>query len=76
MNDHYVAAVRATHPYPSADPVDRLRHTVSVFGESGTDAVAVSATTGIYPPQDCIAGTRQTGLTFGDLRALLDRLGG
>jgi hypothetical protein len=74
--DQHAAAVRAAHPYPSADPLDRLRHTVSIFRSSDADAIAVLATGGnIYPNKDCISGG-QTGLTHGDLRVLLDRLGG
>lgn len=67
----------AAHPYPSADPLDRLRHTVSVFADSPADATVIIATSGIYPPEVSIDQRhRHTGLTHGDLRALLEQLGG
>jgi hypothetical protein len=69
------AQVRDAHPYPSADPLQRLRHTVSVFADAPDDEVVVMATNGIYPTGDTLDG-RSTGLTHGDLRALLARLGG
>lgn len=75
--DRHAAQVRDQHPYPSADPLDRLRHTVSVFADSPDDETVVMATANIYPADVCLPnGWRQTGLTYGDLRALLARLGG
>jgi hypothetical protein len=72
------AQVRDSHPYPSADPVQRLRHAVSLFAGQHPENVAISATSNIYPTRDCLPGGSgyETGLTHGDLRALLARLGG
>jgi hypothetical protein len=47
------------------DPIERLRHTLAVFASSPDDAYAVTATVRAVP------GHERTGLTFGDLRALL-----
>lgn len=71
--DRHAADIRAAHPYPTTDPLDRLRHTMSVYAD--TDGIAVQATSNIYPASDTIDG-RSTGLTYSDLRALLERLGG
>jgi hypothetical protein len=53
---------------PSDDPVDRLRHTLRVFEELDDEAEVLTATRNVY-------GDRYwTGITFGDLRQILDRL--
>lgn len=56
-------------PY-TADPVDRLRHTLAAHDQTGIpdDAHAVTATNDWYGPNVW------TGLTFADLRAILHRL--
>ena len=74
----YNRNVIASHPYPTADPVDRLRHVVSLFADSGPGEVAVMATSGIYPGDATVDGRNGglTGLTHGDLRALLQLFGG
>lgn len=50
---------------PGDDPVECLRHVVVAFAESALNDPAITATSGLYPNEDW------TGLTHGDLRALL-----
>ena len=57
------------HPHPGDDPVARLRHTLDVYDNQPDDEFAIMATSGMYGD-----GVR-TGLTWGDLRAIADRLG-
>lgn len=58
------------HPHPGTDPVARLRHVVDVYESDVRDEDwAVRATSGIYSDGEV------TGLTWGDLKALADRLG-
>ncbi len=73
MNDNYARKVIDDLPYPFADPVQRLRHTVANFAEEPDGGVAVMATSGIYPADATVSGIDrgQTGLTHGDLRELL-----
>lgn len=60
----------ATHPHPGDDPVARLRHTLDVYGPDVRDEDwAIRATSGMYPAGGV------TGLTWGDLKTLADRLG-
>lgn len=56
-----------TRPAPGDDTVARLRHVVDVFMADSTpdDSKMVMATMGVYPDQPW------TGLTLGDLKALL-----
>ncbi len=57
------------HPHPGADPVARLRHTLEIYGNDvRDDEWAIRATSGMYPEGGV------TGLTWGDLRALAERL--
>lgn len=58
------------HPRPGGGPVEHLRHVVAVFHDSPADDYVLTASSNIYG--DGI----KTGLTHGDLRALLQRLGG
>lgn len=75
--DRYARETINSHPYPSTDPLQRLRHTVSVFADSDADDVAVMATSGVYPAEATLhRHENQTGLTHGDLRAILNLLGG
>jgi hypothetical protein len=76
--DRIVRDTIAAHPHPTEDPLGRLRHTVSVCGDHRLDEVAVLATSGIYPASETIDNRDggSTGLTYGDLRELLARLGG
>jgi hypothetical protein len=58
------------YPHPGTDPVARLRHVLDVYGEDVTDdRMAVQATGSAYQPGE------QTGLTFGDLRAIAKLIG-
>jgi hypothetical protein len=58
------------HPHPGDDPIARLRHTLDIYkGDVRDDQWAIRATSGIYPDGEI------TGLTWGDLKALADRLG-
>jgi hypothetical protein len=69
---HDRAAIEAL-PRFTDDPVDRLAHTLAVYDPESTpdDRVAITATSGwrLYPE-----GVNWTGLTFGDLRAILERV--
>lgn len=65
----HAAQVRAQHPHPGDDPIARLRHTLDQYSEVDDDRFAVIATTSIYGPGE------KTGLTWGDLRAIAERLG-
>ncbi len=62
---------RAQHSHPGDDPVARLRHTLDVYAKDNVpdDRYVVEATRGIYGDHEV------TGLTWGDLRVLADRLG-
>lgn len=67
--DRHAAEIRESLPAPGDDPVSRLRHTLAAIGREAFDADwAVRATSGIYGP------AVTTGLTYGDLRAILDLL--
>ncbi|WP_280502043.1 hypothetical protein [Nocardia farcinica] len=57
--------IGASLPDFTGDPVDRLAHTLAAYSESADDAWAVEATRNVVPGHDT------TGLTWGDLRALL-----
>lgn len=65
--DKYDFAER--HPHPGDDPAARLRHTLDMFTGQPDGEMAILATSNAYPD----GGT--TGLTWGDLRAIADRLG-
>ena len=66
--EQHAAQVRAQHPHPGDDPIARLRHTLNVFdGTMRDNEFVVIATSGIYREG-------KTGLTWGDLRAIADRL--
>jgi hypothetical protein len=58
------------HPRPGNNPVDHLRHIVEVFADSDPDEWVVMASSNAYGP-----GVR-TGLTRGDLAAILALLDG
>jgi hypothetical protein len=58
----------ARNPHPGNDPVTRLRHTLDAYPNADDDRLAIQATTGMYPQGD-------TGLTFGDLRAIARMIG-
>lgn len=59
---------RERHPYPGADPVRRLAHVLEIYEDIPDDTMAVTATNGLYGPGVI------TGLTYGDLRALSNRM--
>lgn len=56
--------LRERYPDPGTDPVARLRHVVDVFADEPADSMAVLATSGVHE-------SGKTGLTWGDLKALL-----
>lgn len=64
-SNQYAAKVRAELPEPGDTPLSHLRHVVAAFADDNADDMPIIATMGIYPDQD------KTGLTWGDLRALL-----
>lgn len=59
--DEFVAGL----PAFTDNPVDRLRHTVAAYADSADFSVVLTATSA------AILGQPWTGLTHGDLRALL-----
>ena len=60
---------RDQHDEPGTDPVERLRHTLAIYeGQITDDEWVIRATSNVYGP-----GVT-TGLTWGDLRALLAKL--
>jgi hypothetical protein len=63
--NQYAAKVRAELPEPGDTPISHLRHTVAAFADDSPDDMPIRATSGIYPEHE------KTGLTWGDLRALL-----
>ena len=77
MNSH-ARAIRASLPEPDGTLLGNLRHTVAVFAEVAAEREVIRATSGIYPagtPGSFTRGTvTVTGLTHGDLRALLTQL--
>jgi hypothetical protein len=66
--DEWVAMERDRLPAPGDTPIEHLRHTVAAFEDAPEDDRAISATGGIYPDRPW------TGVTWGDLRAILVRL--
>ncbi len=61
-------------PHPGDDPVARLRHVVKAYEGTDPDRPAMVATTGIYSTDHGHPEWR-SGLTYGDLVALSERLG-
>lgn len=57
------------HPHPGTDPIARLRHTLDVYADRPDDDWVTRATSGIYGDGEV------TGLTWGDLRAIAERIG-
>lgn len=55
----------ATLPPFTNDPIDRLRHTLAAFPTKPDEELAIMATSNALPDW------AQTGMTWGDLRALL-----
>lgn len=70
MKIHEQHEFERQYPHPGDDPLARLRHTLEVYkDEAPDDRWVVTATSGIYWDGE------KTGLTWGDLRALAERLG-
>ncbi len=64
------ARVESWPPFTD-DPVDRLRHTLSAFEECGDTQRVLTASYGVLHPG---AGPQSwSGITYGDLRAILAR---
>jgi hypothetical protein len=59
-------------PEWSSDPVQRLRHTLAAHAEAQDGTYALTATSGAR----AVLGESWTGVTWGDLRALLVQLDG
>jgi hypothetical protein len=53
-------------PAPDGTPLGNLRHTLAVYDDCHDDSRVIAATTGIYD--------NPTGLTWGDLRSILELL--
>lgn len=64
----YGGEFRERYPRPTADPVSRLAHLLELHEDVGDDVVAIVATRDTYGPGVV------TGLTYGDLRALSNRM--
>jgi hypothetical protein len=64
--DRMALEVVEQHPEPGTNPIDRLQHTVAMFTDEPDSDWAIVATGNIYGQ-----GVR-TGLTWGDLRTLLE----
>lgn len=64
LNRELSDLIRNLPPFTD-DPIERLRHTLATFARSTDTEWAVTATVRAVP------GHERTGLTFGDLRALL-----
>lgn len=58
--------LREKLPPPGNTPIEHLRHTLAAHADTPHDGMAVLATSGVYDTR--------TGLTYGDLRALLTLL--
>lgn len=56
------------NPHPGADPVARLKHVNARFAGMDPDEFAIVATVDVYRDGDT------TGLTYGDLRVLAERI--
>lgn len=60
---------------PDGTALGNLRHTLDVYADSLDDEMVLTATRRIYPPgpgvREMAPGFTVTGLSFGDLRALL-----
>lgn len=69
MTDAMAAIVAALPPY-TADPVERLRHVLAAHPHARNDEGVLMATMNAYPDANW------TGVTFGDLRAILALLDG
>lgn len=76
--DRLSRQVRESLPAPDGTPLGNLRHVVATFGDAPDGKLVIQATGGIYPvdhPGVVMRGTvADTGLTHGDLRALLAQL--
>lgn len=59
---------RENYPNPGPDPMQRLAHVLEIYADRPDDAWAIEATRNVYSP-----GVT-TGLTWGDLRALVNRM--
>lgn len=66
--DEQAQEIRDRLPEPGVTPLEHLRHALAAHASTPGDQIAVQATAGIY------GRTVVTGLTFGDLRALLVEL--
>lgn len=64
-DDRFAREARAKLPEPGDDPISHLRHTLAGYTESQDDGMPISCTYNVYGD-----GVR-TGLTWGDLRAIL-----
>jgi hypothetical protein len=64
LNRELSDRIRDLPPFTD-DPTERLRHLLAVFARSTDTEIAMTATVRAVP------GHAWTGLTFGDLRALL-----
>lgn len=62
-SDQFAAKIREQLAAPGTTPLEHLRHTVAAFHKQPDDEMPIMATMGVYP--------ERTGLTWGDLRALL-----
>lgn len=60
-----IREIAERYPDPGPDPLARLRHILDVFADERDDEMAILATSGIHE-------SGRTGLSWGDLRKLLE----
>lgn len=60
--------LREKWPEPPMTLGQKIQHTLDAFHDQGDDGWATVATHGIYGPNE------KTGITWGDLRAIMDHL--
>jgi hypothetical protein len=57
------------NPHPGSDPIARLRHTLDIYVDQPDGEWVTVATSNLYGDGE------KTGLTWGDLRAIAERMG-
>lgn len=79
MSDPPIDIFRSILPAPGGTPLDNLRHVVLVFRDAPAELLAIQASSNVYDATEPGViqddnGVTYTGLTHGDLRALLASL--
>lgn len=77
MSNQSINVFRATVPAPDGTPLGNLRHVVAAFADEPADKMVIQASGNVYGANEPGVqirgdhGATYTGLTHGDLRALL-----